>query len=98
MRYPTFHNIVAQSTYYVPATHLHHSYLWHTTDNLIGSYQGAVGIKTGNTKAAGHCLLFEARRDGITLIGVVLHENSADNPNAAFVAARRLLNWGFRRA
>jgi D-alanyl-D-alanine carboxypeptidase (penicillin-binding protein 5/6) len=98
MRYPTFHNIVAQSTYYVPATHLHHSYLWHTTDNLIGSYQGAVGIKTGNTKAAGHCLLFEARRDGITLIGVVLHENSADNPNVAFVAARRLLNWGFRQA
>ncbi len=97
MRYPTFRNIVAQRTYYVPATHLHHSYLWRTTDNLIGSYQGAVGIKTGNTKAAGHCLLFEARRGGITLIGVVLHENPADNPNAAFGAARQLLNWGFRQ-
>ena len=33
----------------------------------------------------------------LTLIGVVLHENSADNPNVAFVAARRLLNWGFRQ-
>jgi D-alanyl-D-alanine carboxypeptidase (penicillin-binding protein 5/6) len=97
MRYPTFRSIVAQSTYYVPATHLHHSYLWRTTDNLIGSYQGAVGIKTGNTKAAGHCLLFEARRDGITLIGVVLHANPVGNPNAAFRAARRLLNWGFRQ-
>ena len=98
MRYPTFRNIVAQRTYYVPATHLHHSYLWRTTDNLIGSYQGAVGIKTGNTKAAGHCLLFEARRDGITLIGVVLHANPVGNPNAAFRAARQLLNWGFHQA
>jgi serine-type D-Ala-D-Ala carboxypeptidase (penicillin-binding protein 5/6) len=95
MRYPTFNSIVAQSSYYLPATNLHHSYLWHTTDLLIGSYQGAIGIKTGNTKAAGHCLLFEARRNGVTLIGVVLHANPVGNPNAAFRAARQLLNWGF---
>jgi serine-type D-Ala-D-Ala carboxypeptidase (penicillin-binding protein 5/6) len=95
MRYPTFNSVVAQSSYYLPATNLHHRYLWHTTDLLIGSYQGVIGIKTGNTKVAGHCLLFEARRDGVTLIGVVLHANPAGNPNAAFRAARQLLNWGF---
>ena len=95
MRYPTFRSIVTQKEYRVAATHLHHSYLWQTTDMLIGSYRGAIGIKTGNTRAAGHCLLFEARRDGITLIGVVLHANPAGNPNAAFRAARKLLNWGF---
>ena len=66
MRNPVFRRIVAQRRYYLPATHLHHSYLWHTTDQLIGSYRGAIGIKTGDTKAAGNCLLFEARRDGIT--------------------------------
>ncbi len=98
MRNAIFRSIVAQRRYYLPATHLHHSYLWHTTDQLIGSYRGAIGIKTGDTKAAGNCLLFEVRRDGITLIGVVQHANPTSNPNSAFPAAEQLLNWGFRRA
>jgi serine-type D-Ala-D-Ala carboxypeptidase (penicillin-binding protein 5/6) len=96
MRNAIFRSIVDQRRYYLPASHLHHSYLWYTTDQLIGSYQGAIGIKTGDTKAAGNCLLFEARRDGITLIGVVLHANPTSNPNSAFPAAKDLLNWGFR--
>ena len=41
-------------------------------DVLIGSYPGVIGIKTGYTNAAGHTLLFEAVRNGRTLIGVVL--------------------------
>src|SRR5580658_1352279 len=97
MRNSIFRSIVAQRRYYLPATHLHHSYLWYTTDRLIGSYPGAIGIKTGDTKAAGNCLLFEVRRDGITLIGVVQHANPTSNPNSAFPAAEQLLNWGFRR-
>jgi D-alanyl-D-alanine carboxypeptidase (penicillin-binding protein 5/6) len=98
MRNSIFRSIVAQRSYYLPATHLHHSYLWDTTDELIGSYSGAIGIKTGDTKAAGNCLLFEATRDGITLIGVVLHANPTSNPASAFPAARQLLNWGFRHS
>jgi serine-type D-Ala-D-Ala carboxypeptidase (penicillin-binding protein 5/6) len=97
MRNSIFRSIVAQRSYYLPATNLHHSYLWYTTDELIGSYPGALGIKTGDTKAAGNCLLFEARRDGITLIGVVLHANPTKNPASAFPAATTLLNWGFRQ-
>ena len=95
MRNSTFRSIVAQRSYYLPATHLHHSYLWDTTDELIGSYPGAIGIKTGDTKAAGNCLLFEAHRDGRTLIGVVLHANPTSDPASAFPAAEQLLNWGF---
>ena len=53
--------------------------------------------KTGDTKAAGNCLLFEARSHGVTLIGVVLHASPTANPGSAIVAARRLLNWGFVR-
>jgi serine-type D-Ala-D-Ala carboxypeptidase (penicillin-binding protein 5/6) len=98
MRNSIFRSIVAQKKYQLAATHLHHSYLWYTTDLLIGPYRGAIGIKTGNTKAAGHCLLFEAQRNGITLIGVVLHANPAGNPNAAFQGAKKLLNWGFSHA
>ncbi len=95
MRYSVFRSIVAQRSYYLPATNLHHSYLWQTTNQLIGSYEGIVGIKTGDTKAAGNCLLFEAQRGGTTLIGVVLHANPSSDPSSAFSPAEQLLNWGF---
>jgi serine-type D-Ala-D-Ala carboxypeptidase (penicillin-binding protein 5/6) len=95
MRNPVFRSIVAQRSYYLPATNEHHSYLWYTTDQLLGTYDGALGIKTGDTRLAGNCLLFEARRDGHTLIGVVLHANPTSDPGSAFPPAEQLLNWGF---
>jgi D-alanyl-D-alanine carboxypeptidase len=57
---------------------------------LLG-YRGAVGVKTGFTDDAGHCLAAAATRDGRTLIAVVLHspDNAAD--------AGRMLDWGFGR-
>jgi D-alanyl-D-alanine carboxypeptidase (penicillin-binding protein 5/6) len=97
MRNPLFRRIVAQRSYHLRATALHHSYLWYTTNGLLGSYRGAIGIKTGDTKAAGDCFLFEARRGGDTLIGVVLHANPTSNPASFFTAARHLLTWGFRQ-
>ena len=62
MRYPLFRQMVGQRKFYVPKTPRHHAYLWLTTDHLLYVYKGAVGIKTGDTEAAGNCLLFEARR------------------------------------
>jgi serine-type D-Ala-D-Ala carboxypeptidase (penicillin-binding protein 5/6) len=97
MREPLFRRIVAERRYRLPATAQHHRYVWYTTNGLLGSYRGTLGIKTGSTNAAGNCLVFEARRDGHTLIGVVLHANPTSNPNAIFAAAKQLLNWGFHR-
>jgi D-alanyl-D-alanine carboxypeptidase (penicillin-binding protein 5/6) len=97
MRLPLFRRIVAQRSYHLAAAPGHHSYLWRTTNQLIGSYQGMLGIKTGNTNAAGNCFLFEARRGRRTLVGVLLHVNPARNGAALFTAARELLNWGFQR-
>src|SRR5215217_8926031 len=57
---------------------------------LLG-YRGAVGVKTGFTDDAGHCLAAAATRGGRTLIAVVLH--SPDNP----ADAGRMLDWGFGR-
>jgi len=94
MRLATFRDIVGQRTYYLPATPQHHAYFWQNNNQLLGSYAGADGIKTGFTLGAGHSLLFEAERHGRTLIGVVL-DSSVTNPTASFTAARRLLNWGF---
>jgi D-alanyl-D-alanine carboxypeptidase (penicillin-binding protein 5/6) len=97
MKYPLFREIVGQRRYLVHgwARH-HHRYLWTTTNLLLSSYRGTLGIKTGSTQAAGDCLLFEARRGSRNLIGVVLHANPTDSVSSRFVMATRLLNWGFR--
>jgi hypothetical protein len=57
---------------------------------LLG-YPGAVGVKTGLTDDAGHCLAAGATRHGRTLIAVVL-----DSPDTA-ADAGQLLDWGFGR-
>lgn len=95
MRYPVFRSIVDQRFYHLPKGRGHHQYWWDNTDGLIGSYQGAMGIKTGYTDAARHCLLFEAVRNGRTLIGVVLG-SPPTGPAAGAQDAEKMLNWGFR--
>jgi len=97
MKFRLFRAIVARRQYRLAGTAGHHAYVWQQTNKLIGSYPGALGIKTGDTKAAGNCLLFEARWHDVTLIGVVLHASPTANPGSAIVAARRLLNWAYGR-
>jgi serine-type D-Ala-D-Ala carboxypeptidase (penicillin-binding protein 5/6) len=94
MRYPAFRSIVDQRFYHLPKGKGHHQYWWDNTNELIGYYPGAVGIKTGYTDDAGHCLLFEAVRNGRTLIGVVL-DSPATGVAAGAQDAARMLNWGF---
>ncbi|HEV2240118.1 MAG TPA: serine hydrolase, partial [Streptosporangiaceae bacterium] len=94
MRLPAFRAIVRQRSFYVPPTAQHHAYRWQNTNQLLSSYPGAFGIKTGHTQGAGYCLLFEAQRNGRTLIGVVLN-SSETNAVAAFTDAARILNWAF---
>jgi D-alanyl-D-alanine carboxypeptidase (penicillin-binding protein 5/6) len=95
MKYPAFRSIVDLRFYNLPKVKgQHHQYWWNNTDGLIGSYQGAMGIKTGYTDKALHCLLFEAARNGRTLIGVVLG-SPATGVNAGAQDAEKLLNWGF---
>ena len=94
MRFPVFQSIVDQRFFHLPKAPGHHQYWWDNTDDLIGSYRGAVGIKTGYTDDAGHCLLFEAVRNGRTLIGVVL-DSPATGVAAGAQDAAQMLNWGF---
>jgi len=94
MASPVFREIVAQQSYTLPAGPGHQAYSWQNDDALIGSYPGADGIKTGYTLAAGQCLLFEASRTGLSLIGVVLGA-PATGPSASADAAAQMLNWGF---
>jgi serine-type D-Ala-D-Ala carboxypeptidase (penicillin-binding protein 5/6) len=94
MRYGVFRAIVGQASFTLPAGGGHHAYQWRNTNPLIGTYAGATGIKTGDTKAAENCLLFEATRHGLTLIGVTLG-TPGDDIAVTGPVATKVLNWGF---
>ena len=51
------------------------------------------GIKTGNTDAAGYCLIASAKRGQRRLLSVVL---GASSESARAIEAQRLLNYGFQ--
>jgi serine-type D-Ala-D-Ala carboxypeptidase (penicillin-binding protein 5/6) len=94
MRSPVFRSIVDQPFYQLKKGQGHRAYWWNNTNGLIGHYNGALGIKTGWTPAAGHCLLFAAERNGRDLLGVVLGSPQS-GPDTAAQDAERMLNWGF---
>ena len=53
------------------------SFAWHRQvifnhDNMLRTYPGADGLKTGYTEASGHNLVTSAVRGGVRLVGVVL--------------------------
>lgn len=58
-------------------------------NRLLRSYEGAIGVKTGFTKAAGRCLVSAAQRDGLTLVAVTLNAPNDWRDHTA------LLDFGF---
>jgi serine-type D-Ala-D-Ala carboxypeptidase (penicillin-binding protein 5/6) len=100
MKLAVFRQVVATRSYHVAAGAGHRAHTWKNLNQLLTSYSGAIGIKTGFTAAAGECLLFEARRGAATLIGAVLHSASSESPSdqaAPVRDATAMLNWGFSR-
>lgn len=64
------------------------------TNKLIRSYDGCVGLKTGSTSIAKYCLSAVAKRNGITLISVVM---AAPDYKVRFRDAAAMLNYGFSK-
>lgn len=62
------------------------------TNELLGSYEGAIGVKTGTTDIAGYCLASAVSRDGLELYSVVL---GSSQDNTRFTAAEHLFDWGY---
>lgn len=97
MQNPLFAQIVQLQQYRLPSTSTHHGYDWVTTNKFLGSYAGALGIKTGYTVEAGYCLVFAAYNNGHRLIGVLLHDGDAlAEADQRFADAATLLDWGFQ--
>ena len=94
MGYREFSSIVALRYYNLPKGDGHSAYSFTNTNELIGTYPGVIGIKTGFTDVAGHTLLFEAIQGGRTLIGDVLG-SPASGPASGALDAAKVLTWGF---
>ena len=68
------------------------TYKSETTNELLGSYNGANGIKTGWTNAAKGCVAASAKRGNVELIAIVM---KSKNHDTRFADARKLLDYGF---
>jgi D-alanyl-D-alanine carboxypeptidase len=75
------------------------SFAWHRQiifnhDNMLRTYPGADGLKTGYTEASGHNLVTSAMRDGVRLVGVVL---GASTNGERDIHMASLLDHGFEQ-
>ena len=92
---PDFRTITGSRTYTIPATNKnvarplanHHRFIRKTI-----TYDGAIGGKTGGTNEAKTTLVTYAKRNGLTLIAVVLHVDTALH---AYEDTAKMLDFAF---
>jgi D-alanyl-D-alanine carboxypeptidase (penicillin-binding protein 5/6) len=89
MRVPAFREIVSTQRATIPWMGHDYDRALTNKNRLLSDYQGATGIKTGFTNAAGRCLVFGAKRGDMEILGVAL--NCAD----WFDEAQRLMDICF---
>lgn len=65
-----------------------------TTNRFLDMMDGAVGMKTGFTNDAGYCYVGVVKRDGKTLISVVLGCGWPPNKNYKWTDTKALMNYG----
>jgi serine-type D-Ala-D-Ala carboxypeptidase (penicillin-binding protein 5/6) len=88
-RFPEVAAIASTPSLTLPATATHHAYVLYNLNQLIRTYAGATGLKTGWTGRAGGCLIATATRNGRHLLVVVMGSPSL------FAEAATLLDYGF---
>lgn len=95
MKNTTFATIVGTHHFELPAQTHRHAYSWENTNQLLGTYTGANGVKVGSSNEAGYCVVFSATRNGHQLIGAEL---GAPTANLLYADGTELLNWGFAKS
>ena len=95
MSLPAFRKIVSTKRCGITFTRPQTTSLLYNTNKLLFTYDGAIGVKTGWTKAAKGCLASAATRNNITLIAIVMHSATAES---RFTESAVLLDYGFAKA
>jgi D-alanyl-D-alanine carboxypeptidase (penicillin-binding protein 5/6) len=89
MREPEIRNVVRRRTDAIAGGRV-----LHTWNDLLGSFPGLFGVKTGHTGAAGWCEVAAARRPGVSIYATILGSPSREQRNHDLAA---LLSWGLSR-
>jgi len=74
----------------MPQVASHKAYDMHALNRLVGTYQGATGLKTGYTDEAGYCLVGSAQRGTRHLVAVVMGDDLSLTTDTV-----KLLDYGF---
>ena len=101
----TFREIVSTETYVIPATNRNSARELENTNRLIHQksddtesykYQYAIGVKTGDTDAAGRCIIAAAEKGDMLLIAVLFGDyESSRIGSPRYVNSRLLFDYGF---
>lgn len=86
LKNPIFAGIVSTTSSYIPGHNLYN------TNELLGSYPGVDGVKTGYTGKAGRCLVTTMQKNGMRIISVVL---GSPTRTARANASIDLMNYTF---
>lgn len=101
MKNETFREMVATTSYTIPATDTMRSRSITNSNRLMIAptaekankyyFPDAIGIKTGTTTKAGYCFVGAAEREGVELISVLFFTGE----NARWADTIKLMNYGF---
>lgn len=89
--FPFLVNISSTPHIFFPQTSTHQDYDLYSGINLLTTYPGVVGLKTGYTPEAGLTLVTLARHSGHEVLGVVLGSNDRR------AEAKMLLDYSFKK-
>ncbi|MBI3485417.1 D-alanyl-D-alanine carboxypeptidase [Candidatus Daviesbacteria bacterium] len=89
--FPHLVDLSSQYHVYLPETPTHQDYDMYSGINLLTTYPGVVGFKTGFTPEAGLTLVTLARKNGKEVLGVILGATDRRDD------ARSLLDYSFKK-
>lgn len=88
--FPLFNKVVATFEYTIPYSQQHKGFYLENETNLLTSYPGVKGIKTGYTPEAGLCLITYLDYQGHKIIGILLDSGNRRDE------MRELLNYSLQ--
>ncbi|MDR2359818.1 MAG: hypothetical protein LBD85_00860, partial [Oscillospiraceae bacterium] len=106
LKYPSLVKIASSEKYTVQATNLAEERVLRTTNYLLRSgtpmyyYADAIGLKSGNSAEAGHCLISSVNKNSMSIVSVVLGAVDIQiEPGVfqvqSFTETKRMFEWFF---